>query len=84
MGVITAIGASVVSLPPLQVKTVLGDGIASALYVNNYWFLLDDTDYFSDELLPSPFLHYWSLGVEEQFLPCVASPDHWYRLGRPP
>ena len=66
VGVITAIGSAVL-LPPLQVKTVLGDGIASALYVSNYRFLLDDTDYFSNEMPPSPFLHYWSLGVEEQF-----------------
>ena len=66
VGVITAIGSAVL-LPPLQVKTVLGDGIASALYVSNYRFLLDDTDYFSNEMPPSPFLHYWSLAVEEQF-----------------
>ena len=66
VGVITAIGSAVL-LSPLQAKTVLGDGIASALYVSNYRFVLEDTDYFSSEMPPSPFLHYWSLGVEEQF-----------------
>jgi peptidoglycan/LPS O-acetylase OafA/YrhL len=66
VGVITAIGSAVL-LPPLQAKTVMGDGIASALYVSNYRFVLTDTDYFSSEMPPSPFLHYWSLGVEEQF-----------------
>ncbi|MBB3752995.1 peptidoglycan/LPS O-acetylase OafA/YrhL [Mycolicibacterium sp. BK634] len=66
VGVITMI-AAVILLPPLRVPTVLYDGIASALYVGNYWFVIDNINYFSDLLTPSPFLHYWSLGVEEQF-----------------
>ncbi|WP_328359279.1 acyltransferase [Mycobacterium sp. NBC_00419] len=66
VGVITMV-ASVLLLPPLRVPTVLYDGIASALYVGNYWFILDNVNYFSDLLTPSPFLHYWSLSVEEQF-----------------
>ncbi|EUA56820.1 putative acyltransferase domain protein [Mycobacterium xenopi 4042] len=63
---ITAI-ASAILLPPLQARTVFGDGIASALYVANYRFLLEGSDYFLHEMPPSPFQHYWSLGVEEQF-----------------
>jgi peptidoglycan/LPS O-acetylase OafA/YrhL len=66
VGIITMI-ASVLLLPPLRVPTVLYDGIASAMYVGNYWFVIDNINYFSDALMPSPFLHYWSLGVEEQF-----------------
>ena len=66
VGVVTAI-ASAVLLPPLQARSVLEDGIASALYVGNYWFLLNGVDYLSPGMLPSPFQHYWSLGVEEQF-----------------
>ncbi|MDA2895493.1 acyltransferase family protein [Mycolicibacterium sp. BiH015] len=68
VGVITMI-ASVIVLPPLLVPTVLWDGIASAMYVSNYRFMLDGVDYFNAAPLlpPSPFLHYWSLGVEEQF-----------------
>ena len=66
VGVVTAIGAAVL-LPLLQVPTVIGDGIASALYVGNYRFLLQGVDYLTPEMPPSPFQHYWSLGVEEQF-----------------
>lgn len=66
VGVVTAIGAAVL-LPPLQARAVFGDGIASALYVSNYRFPLEGTDYFVNEMPPSPFQHYWSLGVEEQF-----------------
>ncbi|OBI49044.1 acyltransferase [Mycobacterium sp. E796] len=66
VGVITAI-ASVVLLPPLQARIVLGDGIASALYVSNYQFIHQQVDYFAGSTATSPYLHYWSLGVEEQF-----------------
>lgn len=65
VGVITAIGAAV-ALPPLQARGVFLDGIASALYVGNYRFATQGTDYLSPHLA-SPFQHYWSLGVEEQF-----------------
>lgn len=65
VGVVTAI-ASFLLLPPLLVPPVLLDGITSALYVGNCWFFLEATDYFSDSANASPFLHYWSLGVEEQ------------------
>jgi peptidoglycan/LPS O-acetylase OafA/YrhL len=66
VGVVTAIGSAVL-LPPLQARTVIGDGIASALYVGNYRFVLQGVDYFAPLMPPSPFEHYWSLGVEEQF-----------------
>jgi peptidoglycan/LPS O-acetylase OafA/YrhL len=66
VGVITMV-ASAFLLPPLQVPAVLGDGIASALYVGNYRFIQEGIDYFASKGAPSPFLHYWSLGVEEQF-----------------
>jgi len=66
VGAVTAV-ASVALLPPLLAKPVLIDGIASALYVSNIWFSLMASDYFFSETTPSPFQHYWSLGVEEQF-----------------
>ncbi len=66
VGVVTVI-ASAVLLPPLQARSVFADGIASALYVSNYRFVLQGVDYFGGQLPPSPFQHYWSLGVEEQF-----------------
>ena len=66
VGVVTVI-ASAVLLPPLQVLDVIDDGIACALYVGNMWFVVQSNDYFANDQSASPFLHYWSLGVEEQF-----------------
>ncbi|VEG38857.1 peptidoglycan O-acetyl transferase yrhL [Mycolicibacterium flavescens] len=65
VGIVTAI-ASAFLLPPLQVQGVMLDGIASALYVSNFWFILQLQNYFDPNLL-TPYEHYWSLGVEEQF-----------------
>jgi peptidoglycan/LPS O-acetylase OafA/YrhL len=51
---------------PLDRPSVSLDGAAAALSVANIRFALT-TDYFSPIGSPSPFLHFWSLGVEEQF-----------------
>ena len=59
--------ASAALLPPLQARSVIADGIASALYVGNYRFAIQGTDYLAADAPPSPLQHYWSLGVEEQF-----------------
>lgn len=66
VGVVTAIGSAIL-LSPLELRDVLRDGIACALYVGNYRFAQQGTDYFATDKPPSPFQHYWSLGVEEQF-----------------
>jgi peptidoglycan/LPS O-acetylase OafA/YrhL len=66
VGVVTVI-ASAFLLPPLQASRAICDGIASALYVPNFWFIAEGVHYFGGHLPPSPFQHYWTLGVEEQF-----------------
>ena len=66
VGVVTAIGSTLL-LPPLEVRNVITDGIACALYVGNYRFAQQGIDYLASDRPPSPFQHYWSLGVEEQF-----------------
>jgi len=54
-------------LAPLDLPRVAGDAVASALSVGNIRFAAAATDYFGTDLTPSPVIHYWSLGVEEQF-----------------
>ncbi|HYM84990.1 MAG TPA: acyltransferase family protein, partial [Candidatus Dormibacteraeota bacterium] len=58
--------ASVV-LGPLDMERIAGDAVASALFVGNLRFAATTADYFSASQTPSPLLHYWSLGVEEQW-----------------
>ena len=41
--------------------------VAALLYASNLVFALQSVDYFATVDAPSPFLHYWSLSVEEQF-----------------
>ena len=66
VGVVIMLGAAVL-VPALLSRGIIDDGIASALYVSNYRFMLQGVDYLATNLPPSPFQHYWSLGVEEQF-----------------
>jgi peptidoglycan/LPS O-acetylase OafA/YrhL len=63
---VTAV-ASALLLPPLRMPDVSADIAAAAAYASNIRFALQATDYLASDLPPSPVLHYWSLGVEEQF-----------------
>ncbi|WP_343212877.1 acyltransferase [Arthrobacter sp. H20] len=58
--------ASLLVLPPSTRPGALQDAIATALYVPNVLFAAQGADYLA-ETAPSPFQHYWSLGIEEQF-----------------
>ena len=64
--IVATLAASAVVVTPLRLTEIAGDAAASALYVANFRFAFEATDYLALEA-PSPLLHYWSLGVEEQF-----------------
>ena len=64
---LVTVAVAAVVMPPLLVPEVAGDGVAAALYASNIRFAIEATDYLQAEGPPSPLLHYWSLGVEEQF-----------------
>ena len=53
---------------PAITRDALGrDLFAAATYISNYLFAWWDNDYQNLDATPSPFIHYWSLAVEEQF-----------------
>lgn len=53
---------------PTITRDVLGrDLFAAATYISNYLFAWWENDYQNLNATPSPFIHYWSLAVEEQF-----------------
>ncbi|HSM34257.1 MAG TPA: acyltransferase family protein [Anaerolineae bacterium] len=64
--IVLTLAASIVIVTPLRLTEIAGDAAASALYVANFRFAFEAADYLALEA-PSPLLHYWSLGVEEQF-----------------
>ena len=45
----------------------VGDAQSALLYVSNWHFLSESGDYFASSIDKSPFLHFWSLSIEEQF-----------------
>jgi len=61
----TAVAFSIV-VSPLDRGVLAADLRAAALYFANWHFAAGSLDYLSDPT-KSPVLHYWSLGVEEQF-----------------
>ena len=53
---------------PSTARAALGrDLFAAATYLSNYLFAWWQNDYQNLDATPSPFIHYWSLAVEEQF-----------------
>ncbi|MCU0484381.1 MAG: acyltransferase [Chloroflexi bacterium] len=64
--VVTLVAAATL-VAPLDRPGVALDGAAAAVSLANIRFALAEGDYFTVMASPSPFLHFWSLGVEEQF-----------------
>ena len=65
--ILVTVVVSVAVLGPLEATAVAKDAVACALYVGNYRFALQATNYLSSQGPVSPLQNYWSLGVEEQF-----------------
>lgn len=64
--VVTTI-ASLLFLPVTQLDTVTKQAVASAVYVQNFALAAQSVDYLGQGEAATPFQHFWSLSVEEQF-----------------
>ncbi len=64
--VITAIVYAAIA-SPAESLDALGGFKAAFLYVANWDFIRQSTDYFAANINSNPVLHFWSLAVEEQF-----------------
>lgn len=59
--------ASWVLFSPLEQPQVWRSVMAASLYISNFRFAADATNYWGSDAKADPLLHTWSLGVEEQF-----------------
>ncbi len=65
--VVATLFVSMFIVTPFDMLETAKEGAASALYVSNILFAQNTQNYFGSNPNKSPFLHTWSLGVEEQF-----------------
>jgi peptidoglycan/LPS O-acetylase OafA/YrhL len=56
-----------VLLPVTDLTEIGRQGLASVLYVQNWALVGNAVDYMASETAATPFQHFWSLAVEEQF-----------------
>ena len=54
-------------LPSISLAQIARESLATIFFVPNLFFAHEQNNYLNQGLDPSPYLHYWSLGVEEQF-----------------
>jgi peptidoglycan/LPS O-acetylase OafA/YrhL len=59
--------AGYIFLPASMRESFGKDLIAASTYISNFLFALWENDYQNLNSTPSPFIHFWSLAVEEQF-----------------
>ncbi|MEV5952790.1 acyltransferase family protein [Streptomyces sp. NPDC051987] len=52
---------------PFSFRGYMDDGLAASLSVINWRLAENGTDYFANDGSQSPYQHFWSLGIEEQF-----------------
>ncbi|MDP4097002.1 acetyltransferase [Paenibacillus sp. P96] len=52
---------------PARLVSLRGDIVSGVLYISNWWYIFHHVSYFESFGPPSPFGHFWSLSVEEQF-----------------
>ncbi len=68
--VVATLALGVLLWSPLEWRDLRRDAAAGASYLANISFALRNVAYFDQPLEEGPFLHLWSLGVEEQFYLC--------------
>jgi peptidoglycan/LPS O-acetylase OafA/YrhL len=65
---VAAIGAyAAFSAASGELDDLRAAGLATLLFVANWWFIIDDAGYWDQFVVPSPFEHVWSLAIEQQF-----------------
>ncbi len=64
--VVTSVVFVLVASQPERVGLVR-QAQAALVYLANWQFIADGADYFAGDIRDSPFMHFWSLSIEEQY-----------------
>jgi peptidoglycan/LPS O-acetylase OafA/YrhL len=64
---VVTLAAGLFVYAPLEQRNLTGSARAAAMYLGNVQFARQSLDYYADDTATNPFLHTWSLAVEEQF-----------------
>ncbi len=62
VGIVMAVWPQILATP-----NILGDAVSTVFYYSNWYSIHTGVTYFNLTTQPSPFLHTWSLAIEEQF-----------------
>ncbi|MFE9767883.1 acyltransferase family protein [Streptomyces sp. NPDC005808] len=65
--VVTTLVGAWLFLSKIRLAEYASDALSSAFYAVNFRLAISGTDYLQQGSPPSPFQHFWSLAVEEQF-----------------
>lgn len=65
--VAVTLAVSFLVFAPFEQTALAKTGLSTTLYCSNLWFAREATNYFGADAHQNPFLHTWSLAVEEQF-----------------
>lgn len=65
--IVVVVAAAVTFLPPTRWLSVGDQALSSALFFQNWLLAAESVDYLAEGSAPSPFQHFWSLAIEEQF-----------------
>lgn len=66
MFVVTVVLIYTLLFKPELIISIKHDAIAALFYVSNWWYIIQDVDYFN-QFAVAPLKHLWSLAIEEQF-----------------
>ena len=80
----TTLAAGYFILAPSEQQLYAKGALFASSYVINLWLLRWSFDYFAADTASNPFLHFWSLSVEEQFYllwPAFLLLVAWFRPG---